>query len=307
MKPLLTRYRELLSLAQLYLHREYSRKESKTTDPKTFAHFYKKIGSPLPSLAKDYPKQAPLPIIQTLMPVPTPAANYSPLPSAKAAPRAQISTDLGTPTLAAKSENKAVLSQPPINQTQMGNFSPHTKNLPLEPLSSLGAQDVSEFWKLHRELFPDLPLSENVPGDSAALKVKNAWLNEQIIPPVVILSFRDCEKELAFLKNVAQAISLRLAKARVISVFKWEKENDWEKLLNSPNLRLIIATDYDLYLKPELMKLYREVPQQGKHYLNRTPLLLLSDLSLYLKEHQLKSLLWRAICNEFAISSYHRE
>ncbi len=71
-------------------------------------------------------------------------------------------------------------------------------------------------------------------------------------------------------------------------------------MTQSPDLRLVIASDYDLYLQPELMKVYREAPQQGKHYLNKTPLLLLSDLSLYLKEPQLKSLLWRAICNEFA-------
>ena len=71
---------------------------------------------------------------------------------------------------------------------------------------------------------------------------------------------------------------------------------------NSSNLRLIIASDYGLYLQPKLMAYYREVTQQGKHFVNNIPLLLLSDLALYLKEPQLKSLLWRAICKEFAAS-----
>ena len=156
---------------------------------------------------------------------------------------------------------------------------------------------------MHRQLLPDVRVNETIPEDAVALKVKNSWLNEQTIPPVVILSFRGEEKELAFLKNVAHAISLRLAPARVIQASKWEKENGWQAITHSPDLRLVIASDYDLYLQPELMKVYREAPLQGKHYLNKTPLLLLSDLSLYLKEPQLKSLLWRAICNEFAAPS----
>ena len=179
---------------------------------------------------------------------------------------------------------------------------PKQRGLKLEPITVQAPHEVGELWKLHEQLFPDIPLVASIPKDTAALKVINAWRMEAVIPPVVILFFQSGEKEGIFLKNVAQAISLRLAEARVISFFQWEKERSLDELVNASHLRLIISTDYDLYLQPDLMKVYRESPQQGKHYLGRTPLLLLSDLSLYLKEPQLKSLLWRAICNEFAIS-----
>ena len=307
MKPLLAHYRELLALTQLYLHREHPPQQIKAVAPAAFAYFQKNGKSPLPSKIKDLPKQPPLPPVQAIKAVPQPAADFSPPPSAKVhspVQPAQIPLVPETLSPPVKSENRAAPSQPPMNQTQTNKPISHSKALSLEPFSSQAAHDLNEIWKLHRQLFPDLSLSENIPKDAVALKIKNAWLNEQSIPPVVILSFREQEKELAFLKNVAQAVTLRLAQARVISVSKWEKENEWEKLLNFPDLRLVIATDYDLYLNSALMKHYREAPQQGKHYLNRTPLLLLSDLALYLKEHQLKSLLWRAICNEFADSQH---
>ena len=176
----------------------------------------------------------------------------------------------------------------------------NNKGIALEPISAKTRSDLTEYWRLHQQLFPELSLREDIPNDGMALKIKNAWLEEHVIPPVVILSFHSEEKSLTFLKNVAYAISLRFTPAKVIAGAKWEKESGWETLLNTSTLRLIIATDYDLYLQPALMKVYREDPQQGRHYLKNTPLLLLSDLSLYLKEPQLKSLLWRAICNEFA-------
>lgn len=180
------------------------------------------------------------------------------------------------------------------------------KEFHLEPLAPPSPQENSEWWNLSQTLFPEWMLSKTIPSDAIAQKNKNAWLRSQEISPVIILSFHDNEQRQTFLKNIAQAISLRLAPAQVISVSQIEKENGWENTLNSPQLRLIIASDYGLYLHPKLMHLYREIPQQGKHFLNQTPLLLLSDLSLYLKEPQLKPLLWRAICNEFAASQSHR-
>jgi len=174
------------------------------------------------------------------------------------------------------------------------------RNFSLEPLTAISPQHSPEGWKFYQSLFPDWSLSEAIPNDKIALKNKNAWMKIQEATPVIILSFHDNEQQLTFLKNIAQAISLRLSSAQVISASQIEKENGWENLLNSPQLRLVIAGDYELYLHPKLMHVYREIPQHGRHFLGKIPLLLLSDLSLYLKEPQLKPLLWRAICNEFA-------
>lgn len=297
---ILTHYRELLALTQIYLHREYPRHAIKTMEPTAFAYFNKK---PVPAISlqsNHQPKPAPLPSSQPLKMQAQPPPSFSPPASPKPPASAPIHIESATAAPPMKSEKKA--APPPLSPVPQKESKPpmHAKGLALEPFAAQASQDLSEFWKLHRQVLPEVPLHETIPADGVALKVKNSWLNDQTIPPVVILSFRGEEKELAFLKNVAHAISLRLAPARVISASKWEKENGWEGMTHSPNLRLIIASDYDLYLQPELMKVYREAPQQGKHYLNQTPLLLLSDISLYLKEPQLKSLLWRAICNEFA-------
>ncbi len=297
---ILTHYRELLALTQIYLHREYPRHAVKTMDPSAFAYFNKKTAPPISLQSNHQCKPAPLPPAQ---PLKTQAQTPSPF-SPPACPK---------PPSAAPIQIESAPSQPPVKSGKTAAAAPpspppkaerqppvHAKGLALEPFAAQASHDLSGFWKLHRQFLPEVTVNETIPEDAVALKLKNSWRNEQTIPPVVILSFRGEEKELAFLKNVAHAISLRLAPARVIPASRWEKENGWEGMTQSPDLRLVIASDYDLYLQPELMKVYREAPQQGKHYLNKTPLLLLSDLSLYLKEPQLKSLLWRAICNEFA-------
>ena len=171
------------------------------------------------------------------------------------------------------------------------------------PAEKIGFPDFREQWKLCKEIFPKWNLSEMIPCDKVGQKNKNAWMKKEEIPFFVILSFDDHEPSLRFLKNLSNAITLRLAPASVMSASLLEKNGGWEGLLNSPNLRLIIAGDYGIYCQPKLMRHYKEMPNLGRHFLNKTPLLLLSDPSLYLKEPQLKPLLWRAICNEFAAFS----
>lgn len=304
MKIILRHFRELLSLTQLYLHREYPLKAYQTADPALFSYFRNRGGnSPLGN------QNNPSKMLTSLKPTvsaplkPPPQASTSSVtlpPNLQLPQTLQTEANLQTHDAEIKVEKTSNTSQAPLNQNQSTKQKIASKSFALESFSPQAPQDLTEFGKLYRQLFPEIPLIETIPNDSFAIKIKNAWVNEQTIPPVIILSFRNQDKELAFLKNVAQAITLRLAPARVISALNWEKEKGWEEILNSPDLKLFIACDYDLYLQPALMKVYQEAPQQGKHYLSKTPLLLLSDLSLYLKEPQMKSLLWRAICNEFA-------
>lgn len=173
------------------------------------------------------------------------------------------------------------------------------RSLVLETMDCPAAPASLSFKDFFKEHFPHYPLSDVVPKDHAARKARDAWLIKQQIQPVIILSFDEKNQSLAFLKNIAKAISLRLAPACVLSGTQLEKEQQWEKIFSTPALRLIIACDYELYLQPGLMQHYRSVQSSAKHYLKDTPLLLLSDLSLYLKKPELKLLLWNAICNEF--------
>lgn len=328
-------YSDLLSLTQLFLLREYSLKGFTMADPAAMAFFKKKINNSDPtSIHKNQLSRTQQPLQNAHIQVQP--KNIPPSPAPKTPPPLQPQSHLTPPlqsqlhhqphlpqkssqplqppqilqSIPAPSETKTLeiatssipsdllipSSQAPAVQTH----STKSKQFSLEPWTTIPAHHTEEFWKIGKSLFPEWRLCETIPNDAIAQKNKNAWLKNQDILPVLILSFYDNEQQLTFLKNIAHAISLRLAPARVLSAPQLEKENSWTSVLNSPQLRLVIANDYGLYLQPKLMQFYREVSQQNKHFLNQTPLLLLSDLSLYLKEPQLKPLLWRAICNEFA-------
>ncbi|WP_068470215.1 hypothetical protein [Candidatus Protochlamydia phocaeensis] len=310
MTSLKHRYQELVALTQIFLLREHPLKDKPfcLAAPSNHSFFqagmkrslssapYSKDSPPPQPIALNRPLPGRQPAVQSPSPDPQPQPGPilpSPDPLPPVNPPEHPFPDPLPPTTPPQS---------PSPDPQPPQIVRDKRPLQLEPLSatSFPTLDLS-FKQTLRELFPHYPLCDNIPDDKIAKKVKNAWYQEKVIPPIIILSFNDQDKHLTFLKNVAQAISLRLAPARVLSGVQLEKEKQWETILREPHLRLVIASDYGLYLQPGLMKHYREVPKQAKHFLHQTPLLLLSDLNLYLKDPQLKALLWRAICKEFTL------
>lgn len=301
------RYSELVSLTQLFLLREYPLYQTKTVDPTTHIFFqkWKTASSAYPPMRKERPTISTSPALPTRPTPSTPirATTYPPtpdpippIPSSDPVPPDRLSPQ--------PSPSPSPDPQTPVIRDKASAVKQGAELLTLEPLSTPTTQfDKQGFWQLFHTIFPQVTLCDVIPSDARARKLKNAWKNEALIPPVVLLSFHEEDKQNRFLKNLAHAISLRLAPARVLSVAALEREKKWDSLLHSSQLRLVIACDYALYSQPGLMTYYREEPQLGKHFLHHTPLLLLSDLSLYLKQPPLKSLLWRAICNEFAASS----
>lgn len=192
-----------------------------------------------------------------------------------------------------------LVSAPAVLQEKKEDLKEQAKKWELEPLKEpFSSLEIEEFWTLFPTLFPHIRLSKSIPSDNEARKINTRWLNEQEAA-ILILSFGETESSTAFLKKMAQGISERLASARVLSVSRI-KEEEWPQIFSSPSLRLIIASDYALYTHPPLMHHYREQAQPRKVFLFNKPLLLLSDPSLYIKEPQLKALLWKTICNEFA-------
>jgi hypothetical protein len=296
-----------LSLTRIYLSREYKREDFILSTPKTH--------SPYSSLLDKLPKQKPIeqpqpssfptPQVKLALSAPKPlspeplpfSAPIQPNRTLPSSPAQTLSTNpLPTPQLA-EAPISSITPQPEITVTVE-----KTKKSPilnLEPISvSSSAIENQTFKDILKKTSPEYALADTIPDDYVAKKLMNLWATEQQISPVVILSFDHQENHLNFLKNIAKAISLRFGPAKVVSASKLEKEKQWNSLLSTKELHLIIASDYHLYLQPNLMNYHKEEPKQGKHFLQQTPLLLLSDLDLYLKEPQLKSLLWRAICNE---------
>lgn len=309
MNSLVKQYAELVSLTQLFLIKEHNIHESRLSFPKEKAFFNSRL-KPVEKKYHQPPVAAerlpPPPTKQNIpLPQPTPQPGISP-PQAQPpqlAPLAAQPTHPPIPLTQAKPSSKHSLppTQPEEILQNKSEKSKQTQLFSLDPLASapLVAEDHG-FKAILQKTFPHYRLNETIPDDRLAKKLMNAWSLEQSIPPVIILAFNEKEKHLTLLKNIAKAITLRFAPARVMSGLKLEKDKQWDSLLNTADLRLIIASDYGLYLQPALMTHYREASKQAKHFLNQTPLLLLSDLDLYLKEPQLKSLLWRAICNEFS-------
>lgn len=311
MKSIKEHYTQLLSLTQLYLLREEQLYSHKAVDPSVLTYFQTKMGTFSSSKKIGQKELSPPSFLPQSESFPLKMTSQPPLPDPRPPeilpdPVPPVHPEPARPDPLPPTNPPApepVEPQPPIIHNQSLGSKFDSKKLSLELLTPKALLPINqEFWKLLPSLFPDLKLCTTIPSDQHAQKLKNKWLDNHVIPPVIILSFQQNDKHLAFLKNVAKAISLHLAPARVLSADQIEKEKKWETILTSSHLKLVIASDYDIYLKPQLMHFYKEVPQQNRHFLHQTPLLLLSDLSLYLKDPQLKSLLWRAIRNEFALS-----
>jgi hypothetical protein len=248
MSILKSQYLELVSLTQLFILREYSVKDKKMADPLNSVFFPKSsplLDSSLPAKKEEAPRKQAIPPSKAAVfpdpkiPQPQPAPHPDPTPVPTPPPQPAPPPTQPEP-------------QQPITKSKSVRF------FQLEPLMSPASIDVSDFKQLFKEQFPHVAIQESIPADTRAVQLKNQWKLENQIPPIIILSFNNNEKELAFLKNVAQAITRHLAPARVLSAPKIEKEKKWEFLLKLSHLRLIIASDYGLYMLPELMKFYKE-------------------------------------------------
>jgi hypothetical protein len=165
----------------------------------------------------------------------------------------------------------------------------------LEPMQ----QPENLVWKelggfMQRE-FSGVAITQEIPSDEAAKKVKNSWRDALTPTDVVLLSFQEPPRQSAFLTQVANAIAVSHRPAKLLSALKIEQENGWDAFLTDSKLKLIIASDYAIYNLPQLMRHYRESSKTAEYFLGNVPLFLLADLSLYLREPLLKASLWKAL------------
>lgn len=284
-------FTELVSLTKLFLVSESSleKNEELYVTPELSAYF--QATTPPIKQVKSVPAQMliPAPTIQQPV-VPVAAKLAPPIPTKMPEPPPPIRT----PAAAVQTEARSA----PLQSNTIKEKPDHVKGIHLEPLPTKAYDSgYAQFAQICKEIFPDLPLSEKIPNDAIAKKRKD------VKHPVLILSFSENEQENNLLTNMAKAITLHITPAKVLHIRTLKKDNLLETVFDPAHVRLVITTDYDLYLQADLMRHYEDRAQHGKHFLHRIPLLLLSNLSLYLKEPQLKSLLWRAICNELSPQS----
>lgn len=296
-------YRELIALTELYLLENYSTKDRVFTDPKTF-NFFKNESDQRKTRTQQTSQQAPtlrggavqassIPVNSSPVRPPTtdlPPAAKSTLPPLPTQPSS------GVHEMSKKLPLSDALNGTVVDKQQGKTDKKKSELFELDPILEVAATDLSEMRKIVTEKLPMQPILDDVPSDQEAKKINSAWQTEVFIPAVVILSCNEVSKQKAFLNNIVCAIQHNLAPAALFSAQKFELDG-WNTLLQAKELRLIIASDYAIHALPGLMKHYREVQKQGKFYLDKVPLCLLSDVSLYFKEPHLKLPLWKAICD----------
>lgn len=284
-------YLELLSLAQLYLLQEYAMTDRLPANSSDYTYFREyalkqskqnppvKSASPPPSPPSIKPVAIPSATIPKSPPV---EIKRSPLPS----PPAPAPIQVDAPK---KSSEAEIVKESPKTPIKENTF------FALEPLKPAAPLDLIEMRKTASEHLPGLALLNTIPDDLEARQRANAWEHQTSQPNVIILSFDDVSKHQAFLANIGKALAVCGFTSRVIRAGKVELDNGWDQLLQSEQLRLVIGSDVGITSLPRLHKNYREAAKTAKHYIGNAPLLLLSDISFYLKEPALKPSLWKAI------------
>jgi hypothetical protein len=151
----------------------------------------------------------------------------------------------------------------------------------LEPLDEMAKTDLSGMKKLVEHHFPD--------------QLNDKLRKAKEVCDVAVLTFHEMPKHLELLNKIAEAIQTRLHKqTRVFSAVQIEKENGWDAFLQTEGLCLVLATSVGVQGLPDLRKKYQET-KHGEILLQKVPLLLLSDLSLYVNEPKLKAALWKEL------------
>lgn len=273
----MTEKNALLSLAEdtlLLVKKRGSKKRSLFTRTKA------------PSLPKEIPA---IPSPSKTLPLTPQKKTLNGEPSSPLAP-------IDTPTKASSQEKKALPKTPlkPAPLLQTITPSPTSKIKKIDEM-----RDIEEVIKKRVSHYPLSP----PPSDKRAHMVKNQWKFSSSFPKVPLFVSKEASSFRPLLESIAEAISLTFVPSRLIDITPYEEEKSWHTLFESTEIDLILIPDITLWETSELITFYKEFPQnQSKRLLGNVPLLLLPDLSLYLKAPLLKRSLWNLISQHLKIN-----
>lgn len=281
-------YSELAAAARLYLLQEHISGSWIATDPETHAYFRAYALEQQQKQATVKVERAPSSArTEPLKHNPRPIERIHETPSIKDTPKEEDQNP--SEKLNIRDDR---LSEPPqdIKQETTTKKPPKeaSKSFVLEPMTQAPPIDYFEIKKVFLEKFPRLTWLETPLSDSQARELLKTSAE------IIILTYHESGKSLAFIHHLANAIQQLLGNVEVISAYRLEKENGWEEFLKNKNLRLIITSYAGAQSLPGLMNFFRESPKQG-HYFGKIRSCLLSDINTYLREPQLKPPLWQSI------------
>lgn len=171
---------------------------------------------------------------------------------------------------------------------------PSPKVPPLSPVS------FEEIRRIVAKVAPQLKYIEEIPSDALAKKIAQRWKTKNQATPISLLSLNEPKEHRLLLDQIAIALDVYFGPASLIEAEAIEKEKQWETFLSVEGLKLVVVCDYTLWQLHHLMKFYKETPAQNVRMLGSVPVLLLPDLSLYLKDPELKRSLWKALCQKLS-------
>ncbi len=192
---------------------------------------------------------------------------------------------------------KIILPKTPVQQTiQIESPTPkkatthtkaHTPSIELEPMQEKGSRTCDT--KVLESLgIPVIPTAK----DTIAKKVRFAYKDKKHIPEIPILHFGSVHAK--FLHNLAHAIGTKFGSSRVLNCSAIEEKEKWDVLKEARDVKLFILPDFVLAKYPMLQEGFLE--NGTSRLLFGKPLLLLPDLSLYMKDPELKRSLWNILC-----------
>ncbi len=157
-----------------------------------------------------------------------------------------------------------------------------------------------EMQKLIKKALPEMALKTEIPPDHEARKRSNLWKEPQLTAQVLVLTLKESDAALQLLQNMTKAIHSHLAPAHLIEI---EKENGWEMILSSPQLKLILAPPLQEWKSLSLARFYKETPASKTCFLGETPVILMQQAAAYLKNPELKKDLWKTLSTLLSTST----
>lgn len=232
------------------------------------------------------PKQDSSPVIAKI------PLELSPLPTKKETLHSDVQPSAKTePPLP-----KPKLSEEP----QPKQLPPAKASSPLKPLKvDKDLDTLSDIATLFHASFPHIFIHADIPSDRKAIAIKTGWKIKSRLIDVPIFSTQEMTPFLPLLHNIAKAISASFAPSKVIHIDTVEKKDVWDTLLDSHYIKLILCPDVILWSSKALMKHYKQQPLKTIQKLGDIDLILLPELSLYLKDPMLKQALWNMLSQYF--------
>lgn len=170
-----------------------------------------------------------------------------------------------------------------------------TKKIKLEEKPQVIEDNFSDIKNIISKISKNITITDEILDDKIAKQKAYKYKLKNIAANLTILAYKESEKHYKFLEKLSLALNNYFYSSKVISAYVIEKENSWDTFLSENEIFLIISSDYTVFELPNLRKHYKENPSSKEKYLDKIPLFLLPDISLYLKEPSLKVFLFKTL------------